>query len=398
MIKFIDETDIKAKKLLIRVDYNVTLEDGKVVDDFRIIKSLPTLKYALERNAAVILCSHLGRPGGEKTAELSLQPIADRLSELLQQDVAMAPDCIGFEVKRLVDQLGQGQVLMLENLRFHPEEKDNDPEFCKQLADLADIYVNDAFAVAHRTHASVAGVPKNIEVCCAGLLMKKELEFFKDNLSDPDKPYIAILGGIKVSTKLKLLKKLLDNADQIIIGGGMAHTFLAARGHSLGTSLLEEDLIKDAKEILEASREKGVKLHLPVDVVLGNAPDCYKDYGTKDVKEIPADKMALDIGPESVRLFSDVLKSAATIVWNGPMGAFENPLFRKGSSEIAGAVTDVSGALTVAGGGDTISMLKETKYMDNLDFVSTGGGSFLQLLTGEELPALYALEIDKNEK
>jgi len=255
--------------------------------------------------------------------------------------------------------------------------------------------VNDAFAVAHRAHASVAGVPKNAEVCCAGLLMKKELEFLKDNLSDPDKPYIAILGGVKVSTKLKLLRKLLDNADQIIIGGVIANTFLAARGHSLGKSLVEEDLVKDAKKILAASQEKRVILHLPVDVVLGQAPDCDKDYGTKDVKKIPEDKMALDIGPESVKLFSDVLKGAATIVWNGPMGAFENPLIRKGSSEIAGAVTGVSGALTVAGGGDTISMLKETGYMDSPGFVSTGGGSFLQLLTGEELPALKALAVDK---
>ncbi|MBL0716061.1 MAG: phosphoglycerate kinase [Desulfosarcina sp.] len=394
-MKFIDEMDIKTKKLLIRVDYNVTLQDGRVADDFRIMKSLPTLKYALERNTAVILCSHLGRPGGKKIPELSLQPTADRLSELLQQDVAMAPDCIGPEVERLVAQLGQGQVLMLENLRFHPEEKDNDPEFSKQLADLADIYVNDAFAVAHRAHASVAGVPKNTKLCCAGLLMKKELEFLKDNLSDPDKPYIAILGGVKVSTKLKLLRKLLDNADQIIIGGVIANNFLAACGHSLGKSLVEEDLVKDAKEILTVSQEKRVILHLPVDVVLGQAPDCDKDYGTKDVKKIPEDKMALDIGPESVKLFSDVLKGAATIVWNGPMGAFENPLFRKGSSEIAGAVTGVSGALTVAGGGDTISMLKETGYMDSPGFVSTGGGSFLQLLTGEELPALKALEIDK---
>ncbi len=391
-MKFLDQMDIEGKRLLIRVDYNVPLKDGTIQDDNRIRGSVPTLTYALENGAAVIVCSHLGRPKGKRVPELSLSPTAKRLSELLKCEVTMAADCIGPEVTRLAAALKPGQVLMLENLRFHEQEEKNDPTFSQQLAALADVYVDDAFAVAHRTHASVVGVTEYAQGCCGGFLLKRECKYLGQALADPKRPYVAISGGAKVSSKLGILNRLLDKANAMILGGAMANTFLLAQGYSVGKSLVERDLVKDARNILDRAEKKGVAVHLPVDFVLGESTDSKTSAGTCDAGNIPDDLMVLDVGPKSVALFGEVLKLAKTVVWNGPMGVFENPAFADGSLSLAKIVAGLDDALTIVGGGDTDAVIHMLNLSDRFSFISTGGGSFMAFLEGKELPALKALE------
>ncbi|QDU74574.1 Bifunctional PGK/TIM [Bremerella volcania] len=391
-MKFLDQIDLKGKKLLIRVDYNVPLKDSVIQDDNRIRASVPTLHYAIAHEAAVIICSHLGRPKGTRVAELSLAPAAKSLSEILQTQVRMASDCIGPEVAAQAAAIQPGQLLMLENLRFHAEEEQNDPAFSQHLAELADVYVNDAFAVAHRTHASVVGVTSYANVCCAGFLVKKERQYLGDALENPERPYVAISGGAKVSTKLGVLNHLLDKADALIIGGAMANTFLFAQGFAVGKSRVEKDLAEDARSILEKADSKGVALHLPVDFVLGESPDCQTAAGTCNTGNIPDDLMVLDVGPKSLTRFEQVLKPARTVMWNGPLGVFENRAFANGSQSIAKSVASLSDAVTIVGGGETGALIHMLDLAADFSFVSTGGGSFLRFLEGNKLPAFDALD------
>jgi phosphoglycerate kinase len=391
-MKFIDHKKIKNKKLLVRVDYNVPLKDGVIQDDHRIKASLDTLNYALDQGAALIICSHLGRPTDKREPEFTLKPTAVRLAELLGREVKMASDCIGSEVRATVQALAPGQVLMLENLRYHAGEKANDPEFSKQLAALADVYVNDAFAVAHRAHASVVGVTEFAPASCGGFLLKKEWAFLGQALTNPDKPYVAISGGAKISTKMDILNALLDKADEIIIGGAMANTFLLAQGNSTGRSLVEKQRVSDAAALLEKASQKEVKIHLPTDLTLGQGIDSPNSSGVCRFDAIPEDSMALDIGPETIAQFKMVLTNAKTVMWNGPMGAFENPAFAQGSLELARIVAGLDDAMTIVGGGDTNVVIKAENLSDQFSFISTGGGSFMAFMEGKELPAFKALK------
>jgi len=391
-MKFIDKMEIRGKKLLIRVDYNVPLKDGVIQDAHRIRASLDTLNYALEHGAALVICSHLGRPTTQHEPEFTLKPTAVRLAELLGREVKMAPDCVGAEVRATVQALAPGQVLMLENLRYHTGEKANDLEFSKQLAALADIYVNDAFAVAHRAHASVVGVTEFAPASCGGFLLEKEWDFLGKALTDPARPYVAISGGAKMSTKMDILNALLDKADEIIIGGAMANTFLLANGNSVGRSLIEKQRVSDAAALLERASQKGVKIHLPTDLTLGQGIDSLTSSGICRCDAIPEDSMALDIGPETIAQFKTVLTNAKMVMWNGPMGAFENPVFAQGSLELARIVAGLDDALTIVGGGDTNVVIKAESLSDKFSFISTGGGSFMAFMEGKELPAFKALK------
>jgi phosphoglycerate kinase len=395
-MKFLDQIEISGKKLLVRVDYNVPLKNGAIVDDHRIRTSLPTINYALENKAAVILCSHMGRPAGKRVAELSLAPAAKRLAELLSHQVIMAPDCIGPEVSDLARTLAPGQILMLENLRYYDAEEKNDPAFSNTLAKLADIYVNDAFAVAHRAHASIAGVTRYSGLCCGGLLLKKEWMFLGEALQDPKRPYIAVSGGAKISTKLDILTRLLDQADEMIIGGAMANTFMVAKGLGMGQSLVETDCIEAARRLMVEAEKKRVRIHLPLDFVLGENKDAVVSLGLCDVHQVPEKAMALDIGPNTVTSFQRQLQKAQTVMWNGPMGAFENPLFADGSIAVAKIIASLTGALTIVGGGDTNVVITSQNLADKFGFISTGGGSFMAFMEGRELPAFNALK--ENEK
>jgi len=391
-MKFLDQIEIQNKKLLVRVDYNVPLKDGVIQDAHRIRASLATLCYALEMDAALIICSHLGRPTTRHESVFSLKPTAVRLAELLGREVKMAPDCIGSEVAAMVQALKPGQVLMLENLRYHAGEKNNDPEFGKQLASLADVYVNDAFAVAHREHASVVGVVEYAPVSCGGLLLQKEWKYLGKALAQPARPYIAISGGAKISTKIDVLDTLVDKADEIIIGGAMANTFLLARGNRIGRSLVETQRTADAARLLEKASKNGKKIHLPVDLTLGESPGSQTALGVCRFDAIPEDGMALDIGPKTIAQFTTVLATAKTVLWNGPMGAFENPAFAQGSLELARIVAGLDDALTIVGGGDTNVVIKAENLSDQFNFISTGGGSFMAFMEGKELPAFKALK------
>ena len=388
---FLDQVDIRDKRVIMRVDYNVPLNDGVITDDNRIRASLPTINYILEKGASLVHCSHLGKPKGEKRPELSLKPVAERLQELLDRDVIMAPDCIGEEVFALAQNLKPGQVMLLENLRFHPGEQKNDPDFARELAKMGEVYVNDAFGVAHRAHASVVGVVKNISVCCAGLLLEKEWKYLSRALQNPERPFVAVSGGAKVSSKLGILNSLLDKVDCLLIGGAMANTFLRAQGVNMGRSLVEEDLIPEAREILAKARQKGVSLYLPVDFIAGTGPDGEIGSGVCPYQDIPQEEMALDIGPATHILFTEALKCARTVVWNGPMGAFENSHFAMGSKNLAETIASLD-ALTIVGGGDTDALIHKAGLTGKFSFISTGGGSFLQFLEGRELPAFKALE------
>ncbi|HMD87618.1 MAG TPA: phosphoglycerate kinase [Anaerolineaceae bacterium] len=385
--KTIEDIDVKGKKVLVRVDYNVPMNDGKVGDDTRIRAAQPTIDYLLQHGAAVILCSHLGRPKGGPDPKYSLKPVADYLSKMMGKPVAFADDCVGPTAEAAAKALKPGEVLLLENTRFHPEEEKNDMEFARKLASLADIYVNDAFGSAHRAHASTEGVAHFLPAV-AGLLMEKEIRYLGQAIDDPKRPLVAILGGAKVSDKIGVIRNLLTKADTILIGGGMANTFFKAQGLTIGDSLVEDDALDTAKELLKLG---GTKLHLPVDMVLGDKYAADAQMKVMPVGNVPAGWRILDIGPDTVAAYSKVIKGAGTIVWNGPMGVFEFPEFAKGTFDIAKAVAD-SGAISIIGGGDSGAAIQESGLADKITWISTGGGASLEMLEGLELPGLAALQ------
>jgi len=390
----IRDLDLRGKRVFIRVDFNVPLENGEVGDDTRIRASLPTIKYAVEHGATVVLASHLGRPKGQVNPKYSLEPVVPTVSKLLGRPVAFAGDCIGEPAKTAVDKVYKpegGGVVLLENLRFHPEEEKNDQEFASQLAALTDLYVNDAFGAAHRAHASVVGITKFVPNAAAGLLMEKELEYLGRVLKSPDRPLVAILGGAKVSDKLEVIQNFLSRVDRLIIGGAMAYTFLKARGVPVGTSLVEDDKLDAAREIEAKAKERGLKLGLPVDHVVTERLEAGAPHELLKVGD-PAigNRMGVDIGPETVHNYGLMIEKAKTVVWNGPMGVFEIPEFATGTSSIARAVADVKG-ITIVGGGDSIAAVNQAGIADKITHISTGGGASLEFLGGRTLPGVEAL-------
>ncbi|MFS8524416.1 MAG: phosphoglycerate kinase [Limnochordales bacterium] len=390
----VSDLDMAGKRVLVRVDFNVPLQDGEVADDSRIRAALPTIEYLRRQGARVILVSHLGRPKGQVVEELRMAPVARRLGELLGCQVKTVPACIGPEVERAAAALADGDVLLLENVRFYPGEEKNDPEFARQLASIAEAFVNDAFGTAHRAHASTVGVAKLLPAA-AGFLMQRELEFLGRLLEEPERPFLAILGGAKVSDKIGVIRNLLPKVDSLAIGGGMAYTFLKAKGYEVGRSLVDEERIGLAKELMDEARRHGVNLLLPVDVVV--ADKFAEDANRKvvDVEEIPADWQGLDIGPKTRRLFAREIERARTIVWNGPMGVFEWAPFAEGTEDVARAMAG-SGAVTIVGGGDSASAVAQYGFTDKMSHVSTGGGASLEFLEGKELPGIAALQ-DRTE-
>lgn len=393
-IRYIDELkDLKGKKVFIRVDFNVPQDDkGNITEDTRISGAVPTIKYALEQGAKVVLASHLGRPKGEKKPKYTMASATKRLSELLGKKIKQAPDCFGPEVDTLVNALKPGEAVMLENVRFYAGEEKNDADFAKKLANGCEIYVNDAFAVSHRAHASVEAITKNIPVIAAGFLMKNEMTFFDKAMENPVRPLVAILGGAKVSGKLEVLETLLNKVDKVVIGGGMAFTFLKAMGYSVGKSLVEDELISTAKKIMDKARKKGVKFYLPVDCVVADAFDAKATNFITTAQEIPEGWMALDIGPASAALFAESLRDAKTVIWNGPMGVFEMDAFSRGTYAVADAVANCF-ATTIIGGGDTDSAVRKAGVESRVSYISTGGGAFLELLEGKILPGVKALDV-----
>jgi len=392
-VRYIDELgSLQGKKVFIRVDFNVPQdEQGNVTEDTRIAGAVPSIKYALEQGAKVVLASHLGRPKGEKKAKYTMTPATKRLSELLGREVKQAPDCFGPEVTALVDALKPGEALMLENVRFYPGEEKNDADFAKNLANGCEIYVNDAFAVSHRAHASVEAITKVIPIVAGGFLMKNELTYFDKAMTTPERPLAAILGGAKVSGKLEVLQTLVSKVDIIIIGGGMAFTFLKAQGYSIGKSLVEDDLLDTATAILADAKAKNVQFLLPVDCVVADRFAADAEHKTVAIGEIPADWMALDIGPASSLAFGAALQDAKTVIWNGPMGVFEMDAFAKGTFAVADVVAGLN-AITIIGGGDTDAAVRKAKVDDKVSYISTGGGAFLELLEGKILPGVKALD------
>ena len=391
--KTIEDIDVNGKRVLVRCDFNVPQdEEGNITDDRRIIAALPTIKYLMEHNAKVILCSHLGRPKGEFNMKYSLKPIAKRLSELLGKKVHMAADVIGDSAKCLVASLREGDVMLLENVRFHKEEEANDMAFSKALAELADVYVNDAFGTAHRAHASTEGVAKYLPAVC-GYLIQKEINVMGKALNNPVRPFVAILGGKKVSDKINVITNLIDKVDELLIGGGMAYTFFKAKGYEIGKSICEDDKVELAKELMEKAAHKGVKLLLPIDNVV--ATEFSNDAESKVVasNEIPADWEGVDIGPETVKLYGDALKNAKTVIWNGPMGVFEFDKFAVGTNEIAKILGGLD-AITIIGGGDSAAAIEKGGFADKMTHISTGGGASLEFLEGKELPGIACL-LDK---
>jgi len=391
-MKFIDEIDLKGKRVLFRFDFNVPLDNSlKITDDIRIRAALPTINYALDEGAKVILMSHLGRPKGKSVPELSLAPVARRLSRLINKEVVLASDCIGDEVKKLVEGMPPGCVVLLENLRFHIEEEKNSDEFAKELARLGDVYIDDAFGNAHRKHASNVGIIKYIKEYGAGFLIKQELNYLKKAVENPARPFVAIIGGSKVSGKLEALLHLIKKVDKMIIGGGMAFTFLKALGNEIGKSIFEEELLSIAKEIMETARQLGVKFYLPVDCVIAEDMSAEAETKIVPVQEINAKWKGLDIGPATITLFTEVLSNAKTILWNGPMGVFEIDAFSRGTSALAHSVAN-SYAITIVGGGDTDVAIHKTGESDRITYISTGGGASIELLAGKSLPAIEALD------
>lgn len=390
-MKNLQDVAIENKKVLIRADLNVPLnEDGVITDDHRIKQFLPTLQYVLEHGGTPIVMSHLGRPGGKVDPSASLAPVANYLKENLSATVTLAPDCVGPEVEQLAAALAPGEVLLLENLRFRSEEKNNDPDFARQLAALADVYVNDAFATAHRSHASMVGVPKYIDDSAIGFLMQKEIEYYEKALIKPAQPLCVVLGGAKVSSKLQALINIAGKADKIIVGGAMANTFLAAQGMQMGRSLYEPELFPKVIELLGTLARRGCLLYLPVDLIVAPSLGSVGLGRAVPAQEVPADTMALDIGPATSILYRLALQNAETIIWNGPMGAFEKEDFSKGTSELTEAMASAHG-LTVVGGGDTDAAIHKMELEHKFDYISTGGGAFLTLLEGKTLPALQVL-------
>ena len=385
--KTIRDIDVKGKKVLVRVDFNVPTKDGKVGDDTRIRAALPTIQYLLDHGAAVILCSHLGRPKGGPDPKYTLKPVADYLAQLMGKPVAFAEDCVGPVAEAAAKALKPGQVLVLENTRFHPEEEKNDLGMAKQLASLADVYVNDAFGTAHRAHSSTEGVARFLPGV-AGFLMEKEIKYLGQAIDDPKRPFVAILGGAKISDKIGVIKNLLTKADVILIGGGMANTFLAAKGLAMGDSLVEADALATAKELLASG---GAKLHLPVDMVLADKFDAEAQSKTVPTGNVPDGWRVLDIGPKSVEAFGKLIQDAGTVVWNGPMGVFEFPRFAEGTYGVAKAVA-ASKAISVVGGGDSVAAIQQSGLADKITHISTGGGASLEMLEGLVLPGLAALQ------
>lgn len=391
--KTIEDINVRGKKCLVRCDFNVPLKDGKITDENRLVGAMPTIKYLVENGARVILCSHLGKPKGEAKPELSLAPVAARLSEMLGQEVVFAADAnvVGENAKKAVAQMKDGDVVLLENTRYRKEETKNEEGYSKELASLAEIFVNDAFGTAHRAHCSTVGAGQFLEERVCGYLIQKELDFLGSAVENPVRPFLAILGGAKVSDKLGVINNLLEKVDTLIIGGGMAYTFIKALGHEIGTSLLEEDKVAYAKEMMDKAQAKGVKLLLPVDVV-------YADRFAEDAqphitegRDIPADCMGLDIGPKTRELFAKAVKESKTVVWNGPMGVFEFENFANGTKAIAQAMADVD-ATTIIGGGDSAAAVNQMGFGDKMSHISTGGGASLEFLEGKELPGIVALD------
>ncbi|MDY0219856.1 MAG: phosphoglycerate kinase [Desulfobacterium sp.] len=393
-MRTVKDLDFTSKIVLVRVDYNLPMDEhGKIADDNRIRATLPLINYLMEKGAKIVLASHMGRPKGKRVEALSLEPAAKRLAELLPRGTAVnfIDDCIGPEVKGRVATLEPGQVLVLENLRFYPGEGENDPEFARSLADLCQVYVNDAFAVSHRNAASIVAITQFVDEACAGFLLEKEVKCFTDSVENPARPLVAVIGGAKVSSKLGALENMLNHVDSLLIGGAMANTFLKSQGYNLGASMVEDELVETAAHIVETAKKRGVELTLPVDLLVA---DKFKvDARTQMVKaaKIPQEWMALDIGPETSRIFETAVKDAGTIVWNGPMGVFEMEPFRAGTQKMADAVAG-SGAFSVVGGGDTGLAVNMCGVADKISYVSTGGGAFLHLMEGKKLPGVVALD------
>lgn len=392
--KSVLDADVRGKKVLLRCDFNVpqNKETGAITSDKRIVAALPTIKYLLENGAAVIACSHLGKPKGEWKSKLTLAPVAERLSELLGQKVIFANDIIGDDAKAKAAALKPGEIMLLENLRFDIREEKNGADFAKALADMAEVYVSDAFGTVHRAHASTAGVAAYLPAY-AGLLVEKELTVMGKALDDPKRPFVAVLGGAKVSDKIGVINNLLEKADTVIIGGGMAYTFIKAMGYEIGNSLLEADKLDYALEMIEKAKRNGVSLLLPVDTAVGNEFKADCDSEIVDIKAMPAGWMGMDIGPKTIELFSDAIKNAGTVVWNGPMGVFEFDAFAKGTKAMAQALAD-SGAITIVGGGDSAAAVEKLGFADKMTHISTGGGASLEFLEGLELPGVACL-LDK---
>lgn len=386
----IEDLPINGKRVFIRADFNVPLDDNMVItDDSRIRSTLPTINYAIDEGAKVILASHLGRPKGKVEPRFSLAPVVKRLHRLLNKEVLFAPDCVGPQAENLVSKMKEGDVLLLENLRFHPDEEKNDEAFARSLARLADYFVNDAFGAAHRAHASTVGIAKFLP-SAAGFLMKKEIEYLKGVVENPVRPFVAILGGAKVSGKIGVLENLADKVDKVIVGGGMAYTFIKAMGYEIGDSLVEPEMMELAKDIMDKLRKSNVKFYLPVDSVIAQSLEQGAETKIVTTQEIRRGWRALDIGPASVRLFSEALQDAKTIIWNGPMGVFEIDAFSRGTFAVARVVADAY-ALTIVGGGDTDYAVHRAGVSDAITFISTGGGASLQLLEGKDLPGISAL-------
>lgn len=387
----VKDLDVNGKRVFVRVDFNVPLDENRnVTDDTRIRAALPTIRYLLDNGAKVILASHLGRPKGQVNEKYSLAPAAKKLEQLLGRPVTMAVDCVGDKPRDLAIKMKPGDVLLLENLRFHAEEEKNDPAFAKQLAELADVYVNDAFGTAHRAHASTAGIADYLPAA-AGFLMEKEVNYLAKAVSAPEKPFVAIIGGAKVSDKIGVIENLLDKVDSLIIGGGMANTFLKAQGYNMGKSLVEEEKVDLARSTLEKAKNKGVKMLLPTDLVVAEAVSADAQPQVVGAQAVPADKMAVDIGPKSAEAFAQAIKGVKTVVWNGPMGVFEIDQFAKGTEAVARAVAD-SGATSIVGGGDSVAAVEKIGVAGKISHISTGGGASLELLEGRELPGVKALE------
>ena len=390
-MKYIDELDIHKKRVLCRFDFNVPMDENcSITDDRRIKAALPTINYALDEKAKVIIISHLGRPKGQVVEKMSLRPVARRLERLLDKEIVMAKDCIGDDVGSLIDTMKTGSVLLLENLRFHPGETANDDEFAKKLAAFADVYVDDAFGNAHRTHASNVGITRFVKESCAGFLMRKELTYLDRAMDHPARPLVAIVGGSKVSDKLIVLKNLIHKVDKMIIGGGMAFTFIKSLGYEVGKSLVDEELLGEARHTIEMAKEANVKLYLPFDCIIAEKMDDKAETKNVPIQEINPNWIGLDIGPATIKLFEEVLSNARTIIWNGPMGVFEMDKFSRGTFAMARMVAG-SHALSIVGGGDTDVAIHKAGESDNISYISTGGGAFLQLTQGNVLPAIEAL-------
>lgn len=386
----IEDLQLKGKRVLVRVDFNVPLEGTKIIDDTRIVSAIPTIKYIIENGGKAILMSHLGRPDGKVVPKYSLVPVAKRLSEILGKEVILAPDCIGEETKAIVSKMKEGDVVLLENLRFHPEEENNDTDFARKLAELGDVFVNDAFGAAHRAHASTVGITKFMPQSAAGFLMQKEIEYIKNKIDNPERPFIAIIAGSKVSDKIGIIEHLMKKADAIIIAGAMAYTFLKAMGRKIGNSLVEDDKLDLARETLKKSLDLGVPIYLPVDHVVA---DRFSNDANRKVVvrgRIPDGWEGMDIGPATIELFKSVLEDAKTIVWNGPVGVFEFDNFANGSIAIA-KILGESNAITIVGGGDCVAAVQKSGYADKITHISTGGGAALELMEGKDLPGIVAL-------